>query len=149
MAIVSSPRNVWTMFPRSWKERETCTEPRYGFIPTDSSDLLRRATSGLPGSSPTPTISPRLSRLIFFPLPSIPQQIKLAPAAQRQAAPARPRPGTEGTLRRRREATRYRECRVQVLQGTPLLLSCSAWRCTSVVLWFHLPHLPLVEICSD
>ncbi|XP_066317993.1 protein S-acyltransferase 24-like isoform X2 [Miscanthus floridulus] len=52
-------------------------------------------------------------------------QIKLAPAAQRQAAPARPRPGTEGTLRRRREATR--KCRVQVLQGTPLLLSCSAW----------------------
>ena len=93
----------------------------YGFIPTDSSDLLRRATGGLPGSSPTPTISPRLSRLIFFPLPSIPQQIKLAPAAQRQAAPARPRPGTKGTLRRRREATR--ECRVQVLQGTPLLLS--------------------------
>ena len=51
--------------PWSWKERETCTEPRYGFIPTDSSDLLRRATSGLPGSSPTPAIFPRLSRLIF------------------------------------------------------------------------------------
>jgi hypothetical protein len=112
----------------------------------DSSDLLRPATGGLPGSSPTPAISPRLSRLIFSPLPSIPQQIKLAPAGQRQAAPARPRPGTEGTLRRRIEATR--ECRVQVLQGTPLLFSCSAWRCTfcRTVVPLPWPHLRLVEM---
>ena len=134
MAVVSFPKTFGRRFQGLGKRVKPALSP-YSFIPTDSSDLLRRATGGLPGSSPTPTISPRLSRLIFFPLPSIPQQIKLAPAAQRQAAPARPRPGTKGTLRRRREATR--ECRVQVLQGTPLLLSCSAWRCTSVVLWFH------------
>ena len=130
MAIVSSPRNVWTMFPRSWKERETRTESVWFF---------RSAAAGKPAASPAPhqlPPSPLASPVSFFsPLPSIPQQIKLAPAAQRQAAPARPRPGTKGTLRRRREATR--ECRVQVLQGTPLLLSCSGWRCTSVVLWFH------------
>ena len=51
-------------FPGLGKSVKPALSP-YGFIPTDSSDLLRRATGGLPGSSPTPAISPRLSVSFF------------------------------------------------------------------------------------
>jgi hypothetical protein len=144
------PRNLWTAFPRPWKKSETRSS-RCSFIPTDSSDLLRRATGGLPGSSPTPAISPRLF-VSFFPSPVHPTADQ-APAAQRPAAPiqlgldqAQKRHSSDGEKPLVSAACRCCRARLSYSASPP-------GDGPSVVLWFHFHgrifRFMLVMRCSD
>lgn len=130
MIIISSPRNVCSGFPRPWKLGETRTESLYH--PYQFSDLLRQATGGYPAPHQLPS-SPLASSASFFPRPSHSRSNSSGTTTSGSSCSA--------SMRRKKGHTGdgekgTRECRAQVLQGTPFLLSCSAWSLDSRVATF-------------